>query len=178
MQNGTAFRAFIEETAEFLEGISVIDYYGRPLPAPEDERFAEIIARFTAANAVERAHFLEALTSQQRALFGIFGHRAATLAVREAAPVLLQQGLVGAAVANYEIPEKRQVEVALAVYYHCAQKLDLNPADVFARAADYAAPDFAYRLITFGNRGDVTLRKFGWRELHTPQGVSYKFEWR
>lgn len=177
MQNGNAFLAYTEETVRFLDGLRVIDYYRQPLPAPADERLDEIVTRLMAATAVQRDAFHAALTAAHRAPFGIYGHRTATRSVRQAARDLLLQGLAGAVLANYVIPPRRNVEVGLAVYHHCALKLDLNPADLFTRAADYAPSDLAYRLVNFGNRADVTLSKFGWRELHTPAGVQYKFEW-
>jgi hypothetical protein len=175
--NGNAFLAFTEATVQFLDGLNVIDYYRRPLPAPADERLDAIVAQFMAAAPAQRNAFQETLTPSHRAPFGIYGHRAATRAVRQTARDLLLQGLVGAVLANYVIPPRRNVEVGLAVYHHCALKLELNPADLFTRAADYAPSDLAYRLVNFGSRADVTLSKFGWRELHTPAGVQYKFEW-
>jgi hypothetical protein len=35
----------------------------------------------------------------------------------------------------------------------------------------------AARLLSFGNKPDVTLKQYGWREIKTPDGVRYKFEW-
>lgn len=178
MQNGDAFRAFTEELRRFLADKTVIAYYREPLPSETDARLDTAVARFMAADPDQRELLQAALDPAQRSLFGIYGHRAATRAVREAVPGLLLKGLVGAAVANYEIPDSRRVEVGLAVYHHCARKLGLNPADVFGQAADYATPALAAPLAAFGHRGDVALRNFGWQEIHTPEGIVYKFSWR
>ena len=177
MKNGNAFAAFTEETVRTLSGLKVVIYYAEPLPSRTDEQLQAIVARFMEGTAVQRQQFLAALAQEHRSLFGIYGHRAATLAVRQESPEWLVSGLVGAAIANYEIPEKRNVAVGLAVYHHCARKLNLAPDDVFSEAAHFAAPHVAELFTQFGQRADVTLRKFGWRELNTEEGVKYKFEW-
>lgn len=84
---------------------------------------------------------------------------------------------MGSVIANSPIPPNRNVDAALAVFYHCARKLDLEPQNVFDDAAQFAAGDMAARLTAFGRRDDVTLKQYGWREIRTPDGVNYKFEW-
>ena len=176
--NGHAFQAYLEGARAVLNGVTAIDYHLSPLPAPLDERLAAIIGAFTALAVPERERFMAALSDGQRALFALFGHRAATLAARRADPEQLRLGLVGNVIANYAIPDKRHVDVALAVYYHCARKLELNPQAVFDEAAQFATAEMAARLRAFGRRTDVTLRQFGWREIRSEEGVRYKFEWQ
>ncbi len=177
MKNGDAFNAFLQETQQFLAGLQVISYYASELPSDIDDRFDAIIERFMGADAEKRSRFLATLNKSERALFGIYGHRAATLAARHESRPQLLQGLVGMTIANYTIPEKRRVEVALAVFYHVARKLNANPIELFEDAAVFAENDFAVRLLAFSRKPDVTLRGYGWRELKTPDGVKYKFEW-
>ena len=176
--NGHAFQADLGGARAVRNGVTAIDDHLSPLPAPLDERLAAIIGAFTALAAPERERFMAALSDGQRALFALFGHRAATLAVRRADPEQLRLGLVGNVIANYAIPDKRHVDVALAVYYHCARKLELNPQAVFDEAAQFATAEMAARLRAFGRRTDVTLRQFGWREIRSEEGVRYKFEWQ
>lgn len=177
MQNGNAFSAFVGEVIHFLDGKKVVDYYREPIPSATDEMLAGYCQRFMLAGIPQRAQFQEALAHEHRSLFGIFGHRAATLAVRQASRDWLLCGLVGAIISNYVIPEKRNVEVGLAVFHHCARKLNLPPAEIFSEASRFAAFDLAMRLIAFGSRSDVTLSQFGWQEMETPEGVKYKFSW-
>ena len=174
-QNGDSFRAFTEEAIDFLNRKKVLDYYQEPLPSPTDDRLAGMVGRFMAATDQERETFQSILSQENRSLFGIYGHRAATLSVRRRAPEKLLSGLVGDVIANYTIPDRRNVSLGLAVYYHCARKLGLNPIDVFDEAAGYTSPPLANLLMEFGRRTDVNLRSFGWRELVTPEGVRYTF---
>lgn len=177
MNNGSAFRAFTDEVGQYLAGLKVVDYYAQPLPSAVDERLHGLVARFMQGTAVDHDTFQQSLTPQQRALFGIYGHRAATLAARQASRDWLLSGLVGAVIANYIIPQKRNVEVSLAVYHHCAHKIDAAPQALFAEAARFAQPELAAKLAAFGQRTDVNLKQFGWQEQKTPEGVRYKFSW-
>lgn len=175
--NGNAFQAFVEESVVALQDVGAIDYYKRPLPDELDDELGEMVARFMAATSEQRILFAEAFTEKRRAVFGIFGHRAATMAVRVEDPDRLLRGLVGATIANYTIPNKRNLAVSLAIYHHCARKLGVNPVDLFEDAAQFASDEFASILLQFGRQPDVTLRKYGWREIKTPEGVVYKFDW-
>ncbi|MCA9916432.1 MAG: hypothetical protein KC445_00700 [Anaerolineales bacterium] len=177
MQNGNAFRAFTDDARQFLAGLNVVTYYTESLPVDTDERFRQIIEQFLRGTAVEQVQFQQSLAAEQRSLFGIYGHRAATLAVRQNSRDSLFSGLVGAVIANYVIPPKRNVEVSLAVYHHCARKLDVSPVDLFDEAAEFAQPNLAQKMHNFGRRGDINLKHFGWQEQKTPEGVRYKFSW-
>jgi len=176
--NGRAFRAYLEGALAALGDRRALDYHQEPLPAPIDEQLARVAGAFTALPAEQRRRFAAALSPEQRALFGIFGHRAATLSVRRADPEWLRLGLAGSVIANDDIPPRRDVDVSLAVFYHCARALELEPARVFDEAAELATEEMAARLRAFGRRERFVLKEFGWRELRTPEGVRYKFEWR
>lgn len=175
--NGHAFRAYLESASSVLSRLTVADYYPSPLPSPVDDALAEIVSAFTAWPLPLREQFIESISSDGLGLFGIFGHRAATLAIRNGDPDLLRLGLIGNSIANYTIPPGRNVDIALAVFYHCARKMALKPIDLFYDAARYASEAMAAHLTKFGRRTDVTLKQFGWREIKTPDGVRYKMDW-
>lgn len=175
--NGQAYRAYLEAAAAVLERLSIDTYYSAVLPSPADEALAEIVSAFTAWPESARKSFISHLPPDKRALFGIFGHRAATLAVRNDDPEWLRLGLIGNVIANSPIPPKRNVDAALAVFYHCAQKLGLPTLELFDDTAEYATEDMALALKAFGRRDNVNIKQFGWREIKTPEGVRYRFEW-
>lgn len=177
MQNGNAFSAFIGEVTQFLDDKNVVGYYTEPLPSATDEILLGYCQRFSLASVSQREQFQEALAQAHRSLFGIYGHRAATIAARQESRDWLISGLVGTIISNYIIPPKRNIEVGLAVFHHCARKLGAAPPDLFAEAARCADLSLATRLIAFGNRADVILSKFGWQEQKTPDGVKYKFNY-
>jgi len=177
MKNGSAYRTFIDETIQYLSGLKVVVYYAEPIPSATDEKMKLIVERFKRGSAEEQERFQLALAQEHRSHFGIYGHRAATLAVRQNSRDWLLSGLVGAVIANYVIPPKRNIDVSLAVYHHCAQKIGVSPADLFTEAGQYAQPVLAEKLSSFGHRVDINLKQFGWQEQKTPDGVRYKFSW-
>lgn len=177
MQNGDAFNAFIEETGQTLQGKTVLAYYQEPLGSETDKKLDEVVTHFMAATAAEHERFQASLDKTTRSLLGIYGHRAATRAVREDKSALLLQGLVGMGITNYTVPPKRNVEVGVAIFHHCARKLGESPIELFDEAARYTSPHMATFFEEFGRRANVTLGRYGWQELKTPEGVKYKFEW-
>jgi hypothetical protein len=177
MKNGDAFTAFVQETQQALQELRVVDYYQEALPSATDEQMAAVVSCFMQAEPTQRSRLLDSLSAQARSLFAIYGHRTATLAARHKSREQLLHGMVGVVMANYIIPEKRRVEVALAVFHHVARKIDVNVIEFFEDTAVYATPAFAQTLLAFGRKSDVTLKKYGWRELNTEDGVKYKIEW-
>ncbi len=173
MKNGTEFRTFVEETAVFLQETAVLDYFRHPLPGPLDERMGQIVDRFMAASPEQRGLFLAALGKSQRSLLGIWGHREATMGMREASRERLLRGLVGTAVAHHEL-DRGSLEAALAVPYHIARKMGVNTVDLYDEAAGFVSGDIGEALQRYGRRSDVGLRQYGWREIKTPAGVKYK----
>jgi hypothetical protein len=173
MKNGTEFQAFVEKTAVLLQDTAVLDYFRQPLPGPLDERLGQIVDRFMAASPEQRQMLLAALEKPQRSLFGIFGHREATLGIRTGSRERLLRGLVGVAIAHQAL-DRGSLDAALAVPHHIARKMDVNPVDLFAEAAGYVGGEIADYLREYGRRSDIGLRQFGWREIKTPDGVKYK----
>ncbi len=173
MKNGTEFRTFVEETAVFLTETAVLDYFRQPLPAPIDERMGQIVDRFMVASPEQRDLFLDALGKSQRSLFGIFGHREATMGMREESRERLLRGLIGAALAHQAL-DRGSLAAAWAVPHHIARKMGVNTVDLFDEAATYMTGEIGERLREYGRRSDVGLRQFGWREIKTPDGVKYK----
>lgn len=178
MENGNAFKAFLAETAVTLNQLDIASYYAVPLPDGVDETLREVCGRFQQASTAQRQQFLDALTQRQQSLFGIFGHRAATLAARLEDVDWLRDGLVGNVISNATTPSRRSEAHSMAVYHHVARKLGLVPGVVFAEAAAFAPDDLAQRMVQFGQRTDVVLRYFGWQEVKTPDGIRYKFDRR
>lgn len=173
MKNGTEFRTFVEETAVFLTDTAVLDYFRQPLPGPLDERMEQIVRHYMAASPEQREMLLAALDKSQRALLGIYGHREATLAMRQESRPRLLRGLVGLALAHHEL-DRGSLDAALVVPHHIARKLGVNSVDLFDEAAGFVGEAIGEYLRGYGRRSDVGLRKYGWREIKTPDGVKYK----
>ena len=173
MKNGTEFKVFVEETAVFLKETAVLDYFRLPLPSPLDERMADIVSRYMAALPEQRQIFLAALDKPQRSLFGIFGHREATLGIRTKSRERLLSGLVGTAIAHQAL-DRGSLEASLVVHHHIARKMNVNTVDLFDEVAGIMGGEIGEYLRGYGRRSDVGLRQYGWREIKTSDGVKYK----
>lgn len=175
--NGQAYRAYLESALSLLDVLTAVDYYASSIPSSTDQALGEIVNAFTAWTSKVRGEFIDSLPAEKRGLFGVFGHRAATIAVRKGDPEWLRLGLIGNVIANTPVPPNRNLEAALVVYYHCARKLEIDPQALFDDAAQYASGDLVERLEVFGRRSDLSLKSYGWREIKTPDGIRFKFEW-
>jgi hypothetical protein len=189
LTDGQAFRAYLQSALAVLTPLTALGYFQERLPGAPDEALAEIVNVFTAWAQPQRERFLAALPEDKRGLFAIFGHRAATLSIRQLRPEWLRLGLVGFVMAHAMMHDAAQIgrqggagpdaapDAALAVFYHCARMLEIEPVDLFDEAAGYAPAELALRMRAFGRREDVVLKQFGWRKIQTPDGVRFKFEW-
>ncbi len=176
--NGNALMAFLQDTVAILNDLDLLGYYQQSMPSDSDHQLRQVVDRFSTLSLGDQAQFLDGLADDRRALFGIFGQRAATLSVREQDSAWLSAGLTGAVIANYHIPKGRPVEPALAVFFHCATELELDPSAVFAEAARMASEDMALRLTDFGQKPEITLRHYGWKVVKTSDGVVFRNTWR
>jgi hypothetical protein len=176
--NGNASHVFIEQARMTLDQLNALDYYRQVLPSNADTQLYDILTWYRAAPRPERDAFIAALSESQRALFGLFAHRAATLAVRLESAVWLEMAMLASVITNATIPESRNIDLQLAVLHHCAQKLGRSPVELFDWAATYAADPLASQLEQFGRRDDISLKRFGWVERRTPDGVTFSYLWR
>lgn len=176
--NGNATYSLLEESQALLGGRIVLDYYRQRMPSPTDEHIEQLLDRGLALSPAERDRWMARLTPELRSLFGIYSHRAASMATREENTDRLQKGLMAAVVANFVIPEKRNVDPLLALLHHVATELEIDPGPLFNEAAEVASEELARRLHEFAGKRDLVISRYGWREIRTPDGVQYKFDWR
>ena len=102
---------------------------------------------------------------------------AATDALRRGSPDALKAGLLRL-LDDGELQwlqDRRDLLVAMAPYYDCARRLQLDPATFFAAVADEGPLPLADIVRSFGDRLDVTPAAFGFRLVMSPEGASY--EW-
>ena len=138
-----------------------------------DDQIARVCGMLAAATAEQRASFRASLTQHERTVLGRYGHRAATLAVREQSPDRLRSGLVATAIATPANEDERDLMVGLALHQHVARHLGVPPVALFDAAAPFAEPEVGGKFTRFARRQDVTLVAFGWQERPTPHGPSF-----
>ena len=102
---------------------------------------------------------------------------AATDALRRNSPDALRAGLIRL-LEDGELrwlQDRRDLLVAMAPFYDCARRLELDPAAFFAAVADAGPLALAELVRGFGERSDVTPAAFGYRLVMSPEGARY--EW-
>jgi len=161
-----------QQTAVSLQ-MSIIDYHRQPMVSELDRELRTTVASFQQLPVDERDAFISALPHLARKLFGIYGHRAATIAARQNEPDWLRSGLIGTVIANDGMAVGSKIVTALVVPQHVAIKLKLNLAELFGETAVYAHPPLSEQILN-ASRTPLSLRTFGWQELKTADGIKYK----
>jgi hypothetical protein len=103
---------------------------------------------------------------------------AATDALRRCSPDVLKTGLLRL-LHDGELQwlqDRRDLLVAMAPYYDCARRLELDPATFFGSVADQGPLALADIVRSFGERSDVTPSAFGYRLVMTPAGATYEWD--
>jgi hypothetical protein len=176
-----AFTTFIAEAAAYLGGVSRQRYLDEAPPSSTDGEVLQICRAIEAAGSAMAPEFAAALDRHRREVLGIFGQRVPQIVLACEVPAavrgeVLAAGLVAEAFANAGHHDFRDVLVGLAPHYECARRLRLDITDVFDAAALFADDDTATLLRIFGRRSDVTLPRFGWREVATETGPTFERE--
>lgn len=119
--------------------------------------------------------FLDSLNQDVFLDLGRYGHRLATIALRERSPERLRDALLAVAISVLDDgQDERDVMVGLALHFHTAQQLGMDPATLFDEIAGRLTPGPLPELLrTFGAREDITLEAFGWREVTTAAGPDF-----
>jgi hypothetical protein len=99
----------------------------------------------------------------------------ATSALRARSPDLLRSALVALLRRGEKgwLMDGRDLLVALAPYYDCACRLDLDPISLFDEAAAAGPRRLRETVSSFGRRDDITLEAFGFALLDEADGPRY-----
>ena len=100
-----------------------------------------------------------------------------SVALRQRSPDRLREELT-----RYMIASEREVNidwrdmlVDLAPFYDCAQRLALDPVELFESASSSLDKGRRELVNGFARRSDITLRAFGWKLVTTSEGPCYRW---
>ena len=176
-----AFADFTGEASTYLDAVSRYFYVQEPVPSDTDHEIVQICNALEAAGPARAPQFAALLNDHRRTVLGIFGRRMPELVLARSTAEsdrqsILATALVAEALANAGHHDFRDVLVGLVLHYECARRLQLDITDVFDAAAVYADNDTGALMRIFGRRQDVSLRRFGWREVMTAGGPVFEME--
>jgi hypothetical protein len=151
------------------------NYFYEPIPISLDDTLRQLVQAFAASDDVSRKKVIRQFTPRYRQLFGSFGVRSASVAVRSHRSEPLIEGLLALDL-GWPTPDVREQIRDLAPMYHAALKLGIDPVMTF-RAAEAIARDDAYAdfLENFLSRPeeDKSLEALGYREFSAPDGFRF-----
>ncbi|HKZ69563.1 MAG TPA: hypothetical protein VJ020_05760 [Anaerolineales bacterium] len=151
-----------------------LDYYRSKLPNSKDDDIAKVVAAYKSADPAARQQFGAGLTGGQGNWLGTYAYRMSMLSVRQEANNVLQNGLVGLAMAM-KVKDWRECIMTMSVLYRAAVLLGAG-GRAFQDAAPYA-PDTEARelLLSFLARAeeDRQIEALGYRELNGEHGIIF-----
>jgi hypothetical protein len=163
----------IQKMIRDLETENLAGYGSWPLPCHVDDKISTIIGIFLRPTPNERkVSFGKTKTSL---LFLSFSRRMAILGVRENSENRLFEGLMAHVIEDFRY-DYRENLIMLSLLHYSAYKIGLNPYGLFQRAAAFATPETADHLLGYGRRkpGVGLIESMGYREVVTPDGISYE----
>lgn len=166
----------VEDTIRKLESENLAGYGSWPLPCHVDDELSKIVNIFVASKLdATKISFSKVKTSF---LFLAFSERMAILGIREHSENRLFEGLMAHVIEDFRY-DYRENLLVLSLLHYSAFKIGLNPFDLFQRAAAFATPETANHLLEYGRRkpGVGLIESMGYKEIITPDGISYKRTW-
>lgn len=165
-------RVLRDKATVVLKSVDLDHYYGDLCLV--DEAIGSLGRALADHTPAQRAAFSETLSTHARRVLGRFMLRAPMLALQRRDRLVLSAGLLIRVVLEQRVRDWRDDLVELAPYYYAAQQVGLSPRELFDDAADFAVPELATIMQTFGRRPDVTLAAFGWRRIESPEGPTFE----
>jgi hypothetical protein len=149
--------------------------YGSQMPGPLDDTFRSLAHMYTGLDSSQRAAVRDLVHLDISMLLLGFGDRLAILAARTQDEALLFDALIAHVLEGFRY-DPRENTFRLAVVYHVAKKLGVDPQALFLRAALLASQRGADELRAFLARSErsKSLKSMGLREVETSNGVSYE----
>ena len=148
-------------------------YGSQKLPSSFDDTISKLIKVFIELEPKERTKIYGSV--EKTFLFLAFSERMAILGVRERSQNRLFEGLIAHAIEDFSY-DFRENFLILSLLHHSALKLDLEPKDLFERAAKYASSKAANYLLAFIKKPGG-IRSMGYCEVITEEGFTYRRNW-
>lgn len=161
---------------EVTKKIKPIDYFRDRLPGPIDEEIMEICLQIMGSPPDQLPMFVSSFNSQAHYLLMNFCRRMTMLSVRQNSRDYLLKGLVALSLVADKY-DYREVLMEVSLVYHSAEKLNVDPRQLFSVASNYSSSESIRQLImgyldrSLENRD---IKKMGFKEVHGPSGLIYQ----
>lgn len=150
-------------------------YSNKPMPCDLDDDFHDLISLFSQASHTEREAMLKGVDAKIAGALMAFSWRMGIWGARKNSREMLLKGLIALVIDGGKSDIRDTISI-MPVLYHSAEKIGIDPQNLFDEAADYYPNDVARILGKFPKRkpADRSLQAFDYMEVSTPEGIDYK----
>lgn len=158
------------------KNLQPINYYRDRLPSSIDEEIVGICSQIMDSPPEKLPIFVSSLNAESYDILMNFCRRMTMLSVRQNSSDYLLKGLVALSLVADKY-DYREVLMELSLVYHSAEKLNINPKQLFSVASNYSSSESIKKLIMeyldrpLENRN---IEKMGFKEVYGPSGLIYQ----
>ncbi|MFN6352360.1 MAG: hypothetical protein ACK40D_05730 [Cyanobacteriota bacterium] len=151
------------------------DFARRIFPGPPDERLELLCQLYKRVNAEERSYIRSLIDPGMGWQLQAFARRSAVFGRRKSEWRHIMNGFIALAIEDLAAGDARDDLVTLALLYHCADAIEVNPVLLMQQITDLASPPIASLFADFIQRDDLHQihLEMGWREVKGPYGIGY-----
>ncbi|PQO36458.1 hypothetical protein [Blastopirellula marina] len=148
--------------------------FDKRLPAPRDEKFAQLADLYLSSNADDRAEIRAALPDDCRLLVIGFSSRMAILAERFADRSYLLRAFAAHSIEDFQWDGRENI-LRLVLVCHVAKEMGEEPLALLEEMAIISSEGGAKAFRSFASRPDNlnTLQSIEVVKIETPEGVDY-----
>ena len=164
------------EELDWLEADRNAGYLPRPIPDPLDEEIRELVDPVLDSGSWSALR--ARITPAHHAVLRVFAERMASLAVRRRDPELLEIALVALALGGLDSGSREALAIVPLVY-RSAERLEVDPQELFEDVARYVGDEAAAQLRAFPQRSprNRSIGAMGYEEARDEGGFRYRRTW-
>jgi hypothetical protein len=165
-------------SAECLNTENNRGYFGLPIPQPIDGEITELMRVWAELSPSERSAASLRVSDRQSLRLKAYSERMASFAVRTRDPEKIFFGLLALGVDGWR-GDWREKVLVLSLHYDAIQRLNVDPAAMFERAAALLSPKAATDFANFLRRSseNKSIKVMGYVVASDDDGFRYQRTW-
>ena len=165
-------------SADWLKFENNLGYGTLAIPQPRDTDITKLLQDWVKLDKSVRKKAAQKILEEQRFTLLAYSERMASLAVRERNQDMITFGLLALGIDGWR-GDWRDNAVIISLHYDAAQRLNINPKEIFEKVAALLPEKPAAALRSFLHRSvdDRTLEAMGYSAGSDADGFRYKRTW-
>jgi hypothetical protein len=174
--NGNEIANAVVRLLNITKNMQPIDYYKDKLPSSIDEEIMGICSQIMDSSPQKPPIFVSSLNTESCDMLMNFCRRMTMLSIRQNSSDYLLKGLVALSLVADRY-DYREVLMEISLVYHSAEKLNVDPKQLFSVASNYSSSESIRKLIMgYLDRSleNQDIGKMGFKEVYGPSGLIYQ----